>query len=263
MDYLIALWDQYIVNVIDIALVAFLLFQVLMLIRGTRAVQIVVGIGILGVLTLLSQLLGFPTLNWLLQKFWIAGVVVLAVLFQQEMRQALARLGSKTAGRSVIHEEMEVINELVAAVKEASRRQMGMLVVTERDTGLRNYIESGTVINGEVTRELLLTLFQPPGVLHDGAVIIQGRRIAAAGCILPLSQDESLSKWLGTRHRAGVGVTETSDAWAVCVSEETGNIALAEGGKITTRVNPDELRQHLMNFYSSSRPVPTAEPHAL
>jgi diadenylate cyclase len=237
--------------VVDILLVTFIIYQLLILMRGTRAVQISVGLFIVALLTLFSGFLGFPTLSWLLQKFWIAGVVVIAILFQPEIRSALASLGAKTAFRPVIQDEMKMINELVAAVKEASRRQMGMLIVAERDTGLRNYIESGTIVNADLTSELLLTLFQPPAVLHDGAVIIQGNRIASAGCILPLSQDPTLSKWLGTRHRAAVGITERSDAWAVCVSEETGNISIAQNGKIDRIENADELREQIINIHHS------------
>ena len=255
MEYIGIIWNRYLVNILDILLVGFIFYQLLLLIRGTRAVQIIFGIVIVAFLTLLSQILGFPSLNWLLQKFWIAGVIVIAVLFQPEIRAALARLGAKTAGRFVVTEEMRVINELVGAVKEGSRRQMGMLLVIERDTGLRNYLESGTIINGELSRELLLTLFQPPSVLHDGAVIIRGNQLEGAGCILPLSSDPSLSKLLGTRHRAAVGITEVSDAWAICVSEETGNVSVASEGKLSTQVDPDELRQQLINvFRSSARP---------
>jgi diadenylate cyclase len=260
MEYLAVLWSRYLVHIFDVLIVGFIFYQALLLIRGTRAVQIVVGIVIVGVITLLSQLLGFPALNWLLQKFWIAGVVLLAVVFQPEIRSALARLGARTAGRFVITEEMDVVNEIVATVKEAARRQMGILLVIERDTGLKNYLESGTSVNGKVTRELLLTIFQPPSVLHDGGVIIQGNRVAGAGCIFPVSQDPSLSKWLGTRHRAAVGITEVSDAYAICVSEETGNVSVAEEGKLTTRVDPDELRERLMNLFQSSKKPKDVKP---
>lgn len=251
MDALALIWSRYLVHVADVLLVAFFLYHVLLLIQGTRAVQIAVGIGIIAAMTVLAQILGFPSLYWLLQKFWIAGVVVIAVVFQPEMRSALARLGGKTSARFTAHQEMYVVNELVAAVKEASRRQMGMLLAIERDTGLRDYIESGTVLNAEVTRELLLTVFQPPSPLHDGAAIIQGNRIAGAGCILPVSQDPSLSKLLGTRHRAAVGITEVSDAWAICVSEETGNLSIASNGRLTSSVDPDELRQQLLDLFRS------------
>jgi len=251
MEYIGDLWSRYLVHVFDIALVGFIFYHLLLLIKGTRAAQIVFGIVVVAVITLLSQILGFPSLNWLLQKFWIAGVIVIAILFQPEIRSALARLGSQTAGRFSLQEEMQVVNELIGAVKEASRRQMGMLVVIERDIGLRNYIESGTIINGELTRELLLTLFQPPSVLHDGAVVVRGNVLAAAGCILPLSADPSLSRLLGTRHRAAVGISEVSDAWAICVSEETGNVSVAIDGKLSTQVDPDELRQQLVDLFQA------------
>lgn len=242
------LWTRYFVHVADILLVSFLLYHLLLLIQGTRAVQIAVGIGVVAVITLLAQLAGFPSLRWLLQKFWFAGVIVIAVVFQPELRSALARLGGRTSFHFSIHQEMYIVNEIVAAVKEAARRQMGMILAIEREIGLREFVETGTPVNAEVTRELLLALFQPPGALHDGAVVIQGNRLAGAGCILPISQDPSLSKYLGTRHRAAVGITEVSDAWAVCVSEETGNVSFAHDGKLEP-VDPDELRQHLLNVF--------------
>ncbi|OVE78246.1 TIGR00159 family protein [bacterium F11] len=252
MEYIGLIWNRYLVNIFDILFVGFLFYHLLLLIKGTRAVQIIFGIVVVAVLTLLAQILGFPSLSWLLQKFWIAGVIVIAVLFQPEIRSALARLGARTAGRFVATSEMQAVNELIGAVKEGSRRQMGMLIVIERDTGLRNYVESGTLINGELSRELLLTLFQPPSDLHDGAVIVRGNQLAAAGCILPLSSDLSLSKLLGTRHRAAVGISEVSDAWSICVSEETGNISVSVDGKINTQVDPDELRQQLVNLFNAN-----------
>lgn len=259
MDTLIFIWSRYIVHLVDILLVSFIFYELLLLIQGTRAVQIVVGILIIAAMTLLAHVLGFPTLHWLLQKFWIAGVVVIAILFQPEIRSGLARLGAQTSGRFAVHEEMFAVNEMVAAVKEAARRQMGMLLVIERDMGLRNYLESGTVINADLSRELLLTIFQPPSALHDGAVIIRGNRVAGGGCILPLSQDETLSKFLGTRHRAAVGITEISDASAICVSEETGVVSMAQGGKIDSGIDPDELRQRLLNLYRAPK---SAQPEA-
>jgi diadenylate cyclase len=258
MQYVAVLWGRYLVHIVDVLIVSYIFYQILRLIQGTRAVQIAVGILIIALATVLAEILGFPSLKWLLQKFWIAGVVMIAVLFQPEIRSALARLGTKTARRFAIHEEMHVINELVGAAKEAARRQMGLLLVVERDTGLRNYIESGTTIDGEVTRELLLTIFQPPSILHDGAVIVRGNRLVAAGCILPLSQDPSLSRLLGTRHRAAVGITEVSDAWAVCVSEETGDVSVAADGKLE-KIDPDELRQRLLNLFHSQEDATPAQ----
>ena len=254
MATLSMLWSRYLVHVADILLVTFFLYQLLLLIRGTRAVQIAVGVAVLAGITVLAQLIGLPSLQWLLQRFWIAGVVVIAVVFQPELRAALAHLGSKPVGRPSFRQDLFVVNEIVAATREASRRQMGMLIAIERDTGLREYIESGTGVNGQVTRELLLTIFQPPSPLHDGAVVLQSNRVAAAGCILPVSQDLTLSRLLGTRHRAAVGVTEVSDALTVCVSEETGGISVAQDGKLRTSIDPDELRQYLLtNLHSSEK----------
>lgn len=255
MDYLIRLWSQYLVHVVDILLVAFVFYKTLLLIRGTRAVQIAVGIVIIAGMTLLAEFLQFPALHWLLQKFWIASVVILAVVFQPEIRTGLASLGARPSSRLTGHEESFVVNEIVAAVKEASRRQMGMLIAIERDTGLREYVETGTPLHADVSRELLLTIFQPPAPLHDGAVIVQGSRLVGAGCILPVAQDASLSKLLGTRHRAAVGITEVSDAWAVCVSEETGNVSLASDGKLITDVDPDHLRERLLNVFNPQKPT--------
>jgi len=246
-------WSRYLVHAADILLVSFLIYHLLLLIQGTRAVQIAVGIGVIAAITVLSQFIGLPSLGWLLQKFWFAGVIVIAVVFQPELRSALARLGGRTSAHFSIHQEMYVVNEIVAAVKEASRRRMGMLLAIEREVGLREYIESGTPLNAEVTRELLLSIFQPPGALHDGAVIIQGNKLAAAGSILPISQDQLLSKFLGTRHRAAIGITELSDAWSVCVSEETGGVSFARDGKLQA-VDADELRQILLNVFRTKEP---------
>ena len=259
MNLVANFWSRAIVHILDVLVVSYIFYHALLLIKGTRTVQIIFGIVIVALTTILAEVLGFPTLSWLLGKFWIAGVVVIAILFQSEMRSALARLGAKTAGRLMVPQEMLVINELVGAVREASRRQMGMLLVIERDIGLRNYLDSGTRINAELTSELLLTIFQPPAVLHDGAVIIQRDRVAGAGCILPLSNDSSLSKLLGTRHRAAVGISEISDAWAICVSEETGTISLAFDGKLSSNMDADDLRQQLLTLFRS--PSSSVEAH--
>ncbi|MFN0117705.1 MAG: diadenylate cyclase CdaA [Elusimicrobiota bacterium] len=255
IESFIFIWKKYLIHVVDISLVGFLIYKFLILIKGTRAVQIAVGLIVLAGLTALSQFVGLPSLNWLLEKFWIAGFVILAVVFQPELRSALAQLGTKTSSRFSMQQELTVVNEIVAAVKEASRRQMGMLIAIERNTGLRDYLETGTLLNAEITRELLLTIFQPPAALHDGGVIVQSNRIVAAGCIFPVSQDASLSKWLGTRHRAAVGISEVSDCWSICVSEETGAVSLAIDGKLKTQMDPDELREELIHLLRSKETV--------
>lgn len=179
----------------------------------------------------------------------MGSVVIFAVVFQPEIRAALAHLGSHRSGRFFTRAEPGVVEEIIAAVKEASRRKMGMLLVLEQEVGLRNFIETGTLMNAEITRELLLSLFQPPAILHDGGIIIRGHQAVAAGCVLPLSTDPNLSKILGTRHRAAVGITEISDAWAIVVSEENGAISLARDGKLDYQMDVDEFRRQILEFY--------------
>jgi len=248
------LWSHFFVHLVDILVVAYLIFRLLLLIKGTRAVQVLLGIIILAMATaLVQELLKLPTLGWLLRQFWLGSVVIFAVVFQPEIRSALAHLGSHRAGHFFIQQEPVFIHEITAALKEAARRKMGMLLVLEGGTGLRNFIETGTLMNAELSRELLLSLFQPPAILHDGAVIIRGSRLVAAGCVLPLSTDPSLSKVLGTRHRAAVGVTENSDAWALVASEETGTLSIARDGKLYQNLGPDDLDQQLQDFYGVRR----------
>jgi diadenylate cyclase len=251
---LIDLWRGILVHVVDILVVSYLIYRLLVLIQGTRAVQVLLGIIVLAATTEVVQgLLRLPTLGWLLRQFWMGSVVIFAVVFQPEIRSALAHLGSHRAGRFFIHAEPGVVEEIVTALKEASRRKMGMLLVLEQEIGLRNFIETGTFLNAELTRELLLSLFQPPAILHDGAIIVRGQRVVAAGCVLPLSTDPGLSKILGTRHRAAVGITEISDAWALLVSEETGAVSVARGGKLDYNVNVDEFRKQLLHFYHAEK----------
>jgi diadenylate cyclase len=183
----------------------------------------------------------------------MGSVVIFAVVFQPEIRSALAYLGSHRAGHMFTNLEPGTLEELIATVQEASRRKMGMLLVLEREVGIRNFIETGTSLNAELTRELLLSLFQPPAILHDGAVIIRGPRVIAAGCVLPLSTDPGLSKILGMRHRAAVGISEISDAWALIVSEENGAISMARDGKLDYNMKFDEFRRQLSEFYQAGQ----------
>lgn len=248
------LWRHYIIHAVDILLVAFIFYHVLLLIRGTRAVQVLRGVVMLAIATfLVHRVMHLPALSWILRTFWMAWAVVLAVVFQPELRSLLAQLGSQRLGRILLPEELNFINEIIAALREASQNRIGMLIVLEQETGLRNFIETGTPINGEITRDLLLTIFQPRTILHDGAVIIREDRVLAAGCVLPLSNDSSLARVLGTRHRAAIGLTETSDALVLVVSEETGTVSLARDGRLDREVDLDELKDKLKDFYKSMR----------
>ncbi len=231
-------------------MVACIIYQVLLLIRGTRAVQVLRGLVVLAVATFVVQkVFQLPTLGWILQTFWLAWAVILAVVFQPELRSLLAQLGSQKLGRILLPEELNFVNEIILALREASESRIGMLIVLEQETGLRNYIETGTFVNGEVSRDILLTIFHPRTILHDGAVIIREDRIVAAGCVLPLSNDPGISRVLGTRHRAAIGVTETSDAVVLVVSEETGAVSVAREGRIERNVELDELKEKLKDFY--------------
>lgn len=251
---LLAFWHSTLIHVVDIFVLAVVIYYALRIIQGTRAVQVARGVGVLVVVTIvIDQGLNLPSVGWLLRTFWMGWLLLLAVVFQPELRSLLAQLGSRPLGRLLLREELTFINELVQALKEGAENRVGMLVVLEQETGLRNFMETGTVIDGEVSADLLLTLFAPNTVLHDGAVIIRDGRLMSAGSVLPLSNDPTLARVLGTRHRAAIGITEISDALALVVSEETGLISLARGGRLERAVDADELRERLREFYRALR----------
>ncbi|MBL0059251.1 MAG: TIGR00159 family protein [Elusimicrobia bacterium] len=252
MPLLSRLWQGSFVHLVDIALVAFLIYRVLLLIQGTRAVQVLRGLVILALGTfLVEHVLGLPTLGWLLRTFWMAWAVVLAVVFQPELRALLAQLGSRRLGRVLIPQELRFIDEIIDALREGAAGRVGMLIVLEQETGLRNFISTGTIINGEVTRDLLLTIFYPHTLLHDGAAILREDRLVSAGCVLPLSNDPELARIMGTRHRAALGVSEISDAIVLVLSEETGTVSMVRNGKIERDLKLEDLAERLRDFYRS------------
>src|SRR5436189_2372017 len=220
-------------DIVDILIVAFLIYQLLQFIRGTHAVQMALGALVLVLLYWLSQLLHLETVNWLLRTFMPYLVFGIIVVFQSEIRKVLAQLG-KTPLPGVFGSPRteEVIDEVVLAATTLAAQRTGAIVVIERDMGLRSYIETGIALDAYVTYDLLISIFNPGTPLHDGAVIVQGNRVAAAACFLPLTVNPELSRQLGSRHRAAIGVTEDTDALAVVVSEETGIISLVTGGRI-------------------------------
>jgi len=235
-------WD-----VLDVAIVAVFCYQLLLLIRGTRAVQMAVGAGFVTALFFLSRYLELEAVNWLIRN--AAGYVVFAVivLFQADIRRALAHFGRAPFLRWFSRQTgaEDAIEELVVAVTNLSSHRIGALIVIERQIGLRNYIEGGIPLDALITYDLLASIFQTTSPLHDGAVIVQGERIAAAACFLPLSVDQKVSRQLGTRHRAALGLTEENDALAVVVSEETGIVSLAINGRLERELTPDTLRLRL------------------
>jgi diadenylate cyclase len=249
-------------DLIDILIVAFLIYQLLQFIRGTHAVQMALGALVLVLLYWLSQLLHLETVNWLLRTFMPYLVFGIIVVFQSEIRKVLAQLG-KTPLPGVFGSPRteEVIDEVVLAATTLATQRTGAIVVVERDMGLRSYIETGIALDAYVTYDLLISIFNPGTPLHDGAVIIQGNRVAAAACFLPLTVNPQLSRELGSRHRAAIGVTEDTDALAVVVSEETGVISLVVGGRIRRELDAASLKSALLDVLEVEQaPQPAATP---
>jgi diadenylate cyclase len=235
------------VDLLDIAIVAVLVYEVLVLIKGTRAMQIALSGGVIIALYFISQWLGLETVNWLIRNMAVYGVFAIIVLLQTDIRRALAHFGQAPFFRYLTRQQAadETIEEVVVAATMLAQQRTGAIFAIEREIGLRNYIESGIPLDAMLTYDLLVTIFNPGSPLHDGAVILQEGRVAAAACFLPLTVNPRLSRDLGTRHRAAIGLTEESDAAAVVVSEETGQIAIALDGNIERALTPDELRERL------------------
>ena len=242
------------VDGIDIALVSFLIYKLLQLIRGSRAFQMVVGTFIVVTLFFVSRWARLETVNWLLRNSLAYIGFAIIVLYQAELRKALAHLGKAPLFRILGQPHTsETIDEVVLAITTLARRKTGAIIVIERDIGLRNYIEGGIILDAILTYDLLLSIFNPKSPLHDGAAIVQGNRVAAAACFLPLSINPQLSKELGTRHRAAIGITEDTDAVAIVVSEETGTVSYLEDGNILRGMDGETLRAKLHRALGTSR----------
>lgn len=241
-------------DVLDMVLVAIVLYKLYVLIRDTRAVALLKGLIVLLVATLVSKWLSLNVINWLLQKTMTVVLVALPIVFQPELRRALEQLGrGRLFSKSAFLNEEETKNlleELVRAVAALAKNKIGALLVFERETGLNDYIETGIKIDGLVSSEFLTNIFIPNTPLHDGAAIVRGNRVMAAGCILPLSEDRSLGKELGTRHRAALGISEQADALVVVVSEETGTISVAQGGRLVRFLEPQALTDYLRPVFT-------------
>ena len=246
-----------VISIVDIVLVAFLIYQFLSLVRGTRAAPMLVGVAALGLAFYFARLGELRTLNWLLSTLLPYVVFALIVVFQSEIRHALANLGSRISLMRSSSSVADVYDDIVLAANLFSQNQTGALIVIEREIGLRTYIESGVTLDARLSYDLLATVFRPSAPLHDGAVIVQRDRIAAAACFLPLSMNPVLSTQLGTRHRAGIGITEETDAVAVIISEETGTISVAVGGSIERDLTVERLRERLGNLLRRYAPSPT------
>ena len=237
---------------LDIIIVAVLIYQLFKLTRETRASQVLKGLGVLIAASWISSFFGLKALNWVLMNVVNNGTVVLLILFQPELRRALERLGRGAKIDRIqdnVDESTRLINEVTQCLLSLSRRRVGALVVFEQNTGLKDFIETGSELDALVSSALLINIFEPNTPLHDGAVIIRGHRIVAAACVLALSDQSNLSRDLGTRHRAGLGVTETTDAVVLIVSEETGIISMAQGGKLTRHLDADGINKALSELY--------------
>lgn len=238
-------------SIVDIAVVAVVLYQLIMLIKGTRAVQLLKGLLVLLVISNISEFFDLDTITWLLNKVWQMLFIALPVVFQPELRRALEQIGrgrffvrhAQALGPEVL---MQVTEELVRCTQVLSKNRIGALMVIERETGVQEFVETGIKIDGVVSSEFLLNIFIPNTPLHDGAVIIRGDRVAAAGCFLPLTENSNIQKELGTRHRAGIGLTEVSDTLVIIVSEETGAISVALDGVLTRFLDEKALRELLI-----------------
>lgn len=250
-------------DILDIVFVAMILYRLLLIIKGTKAVQMLIGLGLLLVTSLMSGYMGLYTVNWIIQSLWAQIVIVLIILFQPEIRRTLAQMGETHFLRAFAPaEELKSLDEIVKAAVALANRKMGALIVIERDTSLKDFVEIGTPLDAKVSREILLSIFHTTSPIHDGAVVIRGNRIIAAGCFLPIALSTEVSKALGTRHRAGIGLTEETDAIAIIVSEETGSISMAIAGKLEMRIDMENLRNKLTDIFTTTetRRVPRKSP---
>src|SRR6266478_3098095 len=245
---------------LDIIIVAAIIYRLLVFIKGTRAVQMAMGLALIVAFFYFSRWIRLETVSWMLTNILPYFVFAIIVIFQHEIRRALARFGQAPffAGFSSINRN-EFYDEIMLAVTTLARNQTGALIVIERDIGLKTYIESGIALDSALSYDLLVTIFNPSVPLHDGAVIIQNGRIAAGACFLPLTVKPRLSKELGTRHRAAIGVTEETDAVAIVVSEETGTISFAHDGEIERFIGDDVLRSRLRSAFERKPFAPSPQ----
>ena len=263
-----AIWERIIaavlqvdvewLDIVDIVIMSYVFYRLILLIRGTRAEQLVKGLIVLLLATVISDHLGLDTLHWTLRQTMTVGLIAIPIVLQPELRRALEHLGRgkifQTTYFNWSSQDFEkMLDEMTKAISVLVKKRIGALIVMERSTGLKEFADTGIAVNGEVTAELLVNVFFPRSPLHDGAVIIQGNQIIAAGCYLPMTEDPNLSKELGTRHRAGIGITEHSDALAIIISEETGIISVANDGVLSRYLDEKKLRNLLIEECSPER----------
>jgi diadenylate cyclase len=235
--------------IIEIAILWFVFYMLLLFIKGTRAVQVLKGIIIIVVVFLITKELQLQTINWILARLFTISIVAFLIIFQPELRRGLARIGQF----GIFSGQQETLDEITKAATILSKKKVGALISIEREIGLKAYIESGIKLDSRVTSELLHTVFTPNTPLHDGGIIIQGSIIAAAGCLFPLTQNPHVSSALGTRHRAAIGLSEETDAVVIVVSEETGDISIALNGKLSKHNDEKEFGRALANIFKPKK----------
>lgn len=248
-----------ITDILDIAIVTFIVYKIIGFIRETRAEQLAKGLLFLVAVMLLSKSMHLYTLHWMLSSIMTVGLIAVVVIFQPELRRALEHLGRSkiTSVLSEVDKEeaKHMINQMVEAVSSMSASRTGALIVIEQEISLNDIVETGTVIDAAISEQMLGNIFYEGAPLHDGALIIRGDRLYAAGCVLPLTQNKTLNKELGTRHRAGIGITENSDALVIIVSEETGIISVAQNGKLTRFLDTKKIEKMLLGIYMNESNV--------
>lgn len=246
--YLVSTFWEYFRIVLDVLLVAFLLYWVYTFISNTRAMQLLKGLVAIFVVAVLSHVLRLDTLNWLITNLTSYIVITVIILFQPELRRLLTQFGQRNWISNAFTTDTFPLDEMVNAIAAMSEERIGSLIVIERNTGLKAYIESGVVINSAVTEELIRTIFFPNTALHDGAIIIQEARIMAAACYLPLSDSRQLKKQHGARHRAALGIAEETDALVIVTSEETGGVSIMVNGRMFSRIKLNDLKNMILYF---------------
>ncbi len=251
LEYLGVFWD-YVRNVADIFIVAFIVYWVYSFLRKTKAIQLLKGLFVILIVAALSKLLRLETLDWLITNLSSSLIITVIIIFQPELRRLITQFGQRSWLNPESNKEAFQLDELVNALFSMSQARVGALVVIERNTGLKSYIESGVAINASISEELIRTIFYPPTPLHDGAIIVQGGLISAAACYLPLSDSKQLKKQHGARHRAALGIAEETDALVLVVSEETGSVVLMVNGKMYSKVKESELKNMIL-FYMNPK----------
>ncbi len=236
-------------DIVDILIVSYIIYRIILLIRGTRAVQMLVGIIVITIIYLISSRLDLLALHLLLRTFLSSILLIVIIVFQRDIRRALTQMGKTPFFQKNQDMAAHEISEIISAAMYMAKRRIGALIIIERENGLRDYIESGFILDANLLRELLVAIFFPMSPMHDGGVIVQNGRIHSAGCLLPLSRNPNINKRYGTRHRAALGLSEETDAIIIVVSEETQEISIVQGGRITPLRDEEKLTEMLKNIF--------------